>query len=80
MERWKNRGIRRRTGLRLGTNRFNSLYSTQLAVFSACSRPFLYLETGFADSADINFLAGDENNKATAQVIADSIIEWYDKN
>lgn len=66
---------------RLGTNKFNSMYATQLAIFSACSRPILYLETGFADNAqDIALLAGDENNKATAQVIADSIIEWYDNN
>lgn len=66
---------------RLGTNSFNNIYATQLAVFSACTRPFLYLETGFADNAqDIALLAGDENNKATAKVIADSIIEWYDNN
>lgn len=54
-----------------------SPYVNDVALFGVVSVPVTYIEVGFADSSDINKLAGDANREAIAQAICDGVVEYY---
>lgn len=54
-----------------------SPYVSNLALFGVVQVPVTYIEVGFADSSDINKLAGDANRNAIAQAICDGVVEYY---
>ena len=56
----------------------HSSVETVTAFFGLVQVPTVYVETGFADSSDINKLVGEENHQAIAQAIAEGIMEFYE--